>query len=252
MLNRWVAAAVDAGVPVLASRDWHPSHHLSFTESGGEWPVHCVQDSPGARFHPGLRLPESAIVVTKGVRFDRDQYSAFDETGLAAELQKRGVHRVWIGGLAQDVCVRATVLDARRHGLDAIVIADATRPVTAEGGARANDDMRQAGARFETTQGPPLKGAELERLWRDLNSGWRVVDEHHLEKEYPFPDFREALDFTVRIGELAEAQDHHPDVYLAWGKVRLTIWTHRVGGLTERDFIFAAKADQVSVAGSSR
>ena len=151
VLNRWIAAAVDARVPIFASRDWHPRHHLSFVESGGDWPVHCVQDTPGARFHLELRLPGSAIVVTKGVRFDRDQYSAFDETGLATELRKQDVKRLWVGGLAQDVCVRATVLDARREGFETIVIADATCPVTRAGGERANDDMRQAGVRFEST-----------------------------------------------------------------------------------------------------
>lgn len=149
VLNRWVAAAVNSGVPVFASRDWHPRQHLSFDESGGEWPVHCVQDTAGAQFHPELALPDDAIVVTKGTRFDRDQYSAFDETGLAGELRRRGVRRVWIGGLAQDVCVRATVLDALREGFDTIVIEDATRPVTPAGGERALEEMRQAGARFE-------------------------------------------------------------------------------------------------------
>jgi nicotinamidase/pyrazinamidase len=151
VLNRWIAAAINARVPIFASRDWHPRHHLSFVESGGEWPTHCVQDTPGARFHPQLKLPDSAIVVTKGVRFDRDQYSAFDQTGLAMELRREGVRKVWVGGLAQDVCVRATVLDARREGFDTIVIADATRPVTRAGAERANEEMRQAGARFDTT-----------------------------------------------------------------------------------------------------
>jgi nicotinamidase/pyrazinamidase len=155
VLNRWMAAAADAHIPVFASRDWHPRHHLSFIESGGQWPVHCVQDSLGARFHPDLKLPDSATVITKGVRFDRDQYSAFDETGLATELRRMGVRRVWVGGLAQDVCVCATVLDARREGLDTIVIADATRAVTPAGGERANQEMRQAGVRFETTDGTP-------------------------------------------------------------------------------------------------
>jgi nicotinamidase/pyrazinamidase len=155
VLNRWIAAAAEADIPVYASRDWHPRHHLSFTESGGEWPVHCVQDSPGARFHPSLKLPPDTVVVTKGVRFDRDQYSAFDETGLAAELRRRGVRRVWVGGLAEDVCVRATVLDARREGFDAIVIADATRPVTRNGGERAVEEMRQAGACFDTNVARP-------------------------------------------------------------------------------------------------
>ena len=151
VLNRWIAAASGSGVPVYASRDWHPRHHLSFAESGGQWPPHCLQDSEGARFHPDLRLPESTVIVTKGVRFDRDQYSAFDETGLATEVRARGVKRLWIGGLAQDVCVRATVLDARHHGFEVIVITDGTRPVTPIGGREADDEMLRAGARFETT-----------------------------------------------------------------------------------------------------
>jgi 4a-hydroxytetrahydrobiopterin dehydratase len=81
-------------------------------------------------------------------------------------------------------------------------------------------------------------------LLREVDNGWRVIDEHHLEKEYRFKNFREALDFTLRVGELAEAQNHHPDIFLSWGKVRLTVWTHKVDGLTESDFIFAAKTDQ--------
>jgi 4a-hydroxytetrahydrobiopterin dehydratase len=88
-----------------------------------------------------------------------------------------------------------------------------------------------------------MKGAQLQALLRELNNGWQVIDEHHLEKEYRFKNFREALDFTIRVGELAEEQGHHPDIYLAWGKVRLTVWTHKIDGLTESDFIFAAKAD---------
>ena len=91
---------------------------------------------------------------------------------------------------------------------------------------------------------PPLKGAELQVLQNQLENGWQVVDEHHLEKEYGFKNFREALDFTVRVGELAEEQGHHPDIHLAWGKVRLTVWTHKINGLTESDFIFAAKVDE--------
>jgi 4a-hydroxytetrahydrobiopterin dehydratase len=90
---------------------------------------------------------------------------------------------------------------------------------------------------------PPLKGPEIAALQEKLGGGWKVVGEHHLEKEYGFKNFREALDYTNRVGELAEAQGHHPDVYLAWGKVKLAIWTHKIDGLTESDFIFAAKAD---------
>ena len=92
---------------------------------------------------------------------------------------------------------------------------------------------------------PPLKGQELASLTAQLAGGWRVVDEHHLEKEYKFKNFREALDFTNKVGELAETQNHHPDIHLAWGKVRLTMWTHKIDGLMESDFVFAAKADRL-------
>lgn len=90
---------------------------------------------------------------------------------------------------------------------------------------------------------PPLKGEALTRLQAQLDN-WEVVDEHHLEKTYKFPDFRQALDFTVRVGEMAEQQGHHPDIYLAWGRVEIKIWTHKIDGLTESDFILAAKIDQ--------
>ena len=91
---------------------------------------------------------------------------------------------------------------------------------------------------------PPLQGEALSALQEQLGGDWRVVDEHHLEKEYGFPDFQTALDFTNRVGEMAEEQGHHPDIYLAWGKVKVTVWTHKIDGLTESDFVFAAKSDQ--------
>jgi 4a-hydroxytetrahydrobiopterin dehydratase len=90
---------------------------------------------------------------------------------------------------------------------------------------------------------PPLKGKELTALLEKLGGGWTIAGEHHLEKEYKFKNFREALDFTNRVGEIAEAQGHHPDIYLAWGKVKITVWTHKIDGLTESDFVLAAKAD---------
>jgi|TARA_Y100000996_G_scaffold160269_1_gene123939 4a-hydroxytetrahydrobiopterin dehydratase len=91
---------------------------------------------------------------------------------------------------------------------------------------------------------PPLKGAQLEDLQDKLKNDWKIINEHHLEKEYSFKNFKEALDFTVKVGELAENQDHHPDIFLTWGKVKVTIWTHKIDGLTESDFIFAAKTDR--------
>jgi len=149
-LNKWVAAAKEAGVPVYASRDWHPANHLSFEPQGGPWPPHCVQDTEGAAFHTCLELGDDTIVVTKGTRFDQDQYSAFDETGLADELKRAGVKRLWIGGLAQDVCVKASAIDAAKAGFQARIIPDATLPVTPEGGREANEEMRAAGVTIES------------------------------------------------------------------------------------------------------
>lgn len=92
---------------------------------------------------------------------------------------------------------------------------------------------------------PPLKGDELARTQSELGHDWKVVNEHHLEREFKFENFRKALDFTNKVGELAEQQNHHPDIYLAWGKVKLTLWTHKIDGLTESDFVFAAKVNQL-------
>ena len=91
----------------------------------------------------------------------------------------------------------------------------------------------------------PLKGAELQALHGQLGSAWDVVGEHHLERDYKFKNFREALAFVNRVGEMAEEQNHHPDLLLSWGRARVTIWTHKIDGLTESDFVFAAKCDQL-------
>lgn len=92
---------------------------------------------------------------------------------------------------------------------------------------------------------PPLKGRAIEELHRQLDGAWRVVDQHHLERRYDFKNFRQALAFTNRVGGLAEEEGHHPDIYLAWGRVDLKIWTHTIDGLTESDFILAAKVDRL-------
>jgi len=91
---------------------------------------------------------------------------------------------------------------------------------------------------------PALKAEELRKFQRNLPA-WEVVSEHHLHRTYGFPDFRTALDFTNRVGQLAEEQGHHPDILLTWGKVEITIWTHKIDGLTESDFIMAAKIDEL-------
>ena len=92
---------------------------------------------------------------------------------------------------------------------------------------------------------PPLEGDELTGIRERLGGGWNVVEEHHLEKEFRFDDFRSALGFTNRVGELAEEQRHHPDIHLSWGRVRIEIWTHKIDGLTESDFVLAAKVDEL-------
>jgi nicotinamidase/pyrazinamidase len=145
VINRWIETFIEQGLPVYASRDWHPRDHLSFATEGGLWPPHCIQDTPGAAFHPELKLPASAVIVTKGVRFDQDQNSAFDQTGLETHLRRKRIVRLFVAGLALDVCVLATVMDARRAGLEVLLILEGTRSVTASDGTAALDRMQGAG-----------------------------------------------------------------------------------------------------------
>jgi nicotinamidase/pyrazinamidase len=147
-LNEAIAQATRAGALIVASRDWHPVEHCSFAPQGGPWPPHCVQDTAGAAFHPALALPDDAVRVSKGTAFDHDAYSAFDGTGLGGFLARRGIRHVVIGGLAQDVCVRATALDACRSGLDTVVLRAATRAVAPEAEARVFAELREAGVRI--------------------------------------------------------------------------------------------------------
>jgi nicotinamidase/pyrazinamidase len=150
VLNRYIRDAGAAGIPVFASRDWHPRGHCSFVDQGGPWPAHCLQDSKGAAFHPRLKLPADTRVISKGQSKDRDQYSALDGTGLPETLRAMGVRRLWVGGLAQDICVHATVMDALKEGFEVKLIVEATRPVNANpgDGERALDEMRRGGADF--------------------------------------------------------------------------------------------------------
>jgi len=150
-LNRAMRAFERAGRPVFASRDWHPADHCSFKARGGPWPPHCVAGTPGAEFAEGLQLPRSAVVVSKAESPQADSYSAFGGTDLAQQLARRGVRRVYVGGLATDYCVLNTVLDARAAGLEVVVLRDAVRAVdvAAGDGERAIAKMEQAGARLE-------------------------------------------------------------------------------------------------------
>jgi 4a-hydroxytetrahydrobiopterin dehydratase len=92
---------------------------------------------------------------------------------------------------------------------------------------------------------PPLEGAELQKYMHELAGNWKLVNEHHIEKAFNFKDFKEALAFTNKIGDLAEKEGHHPDIFLSWGQVRVVLWTHKINGLSESDFILAAKIDRL-------
>ncbi len=145
-INVESAAAAGAGALIVASRDWHPIAHCSFAAQGGPWPDHCIQDTPGAAWHSDLTLPEGTVKVSKGTAFDRDAYSAFDGTGLASFLHQRAVSRVVVCGLAMDVCVRATTLDALAAGFATTLLATLTEPVDANQCQACEEELRKAGA----------------------------------------------------------------------------------------------------------
>jgi nicotinamidase/pyrazinamidase len=152
-LNRHIAAAMAGGLTVYAARDWHPAATIHFAPQGGPWPVHCVQGTEGARFHPGLRLPFETILVSKGGDPDSHGYSAFegrtaDGTPLLTDLKSRGIRHLLLGGLATDYCVRQTALDALSGGLKVTVLDDAIAGVNAEDSKRAIVEMRERGAQF--------------------------------------------------------------------------------------------------------
>jgi nicotinamidase/pyrazinamidase len=151
VLNQWIEEAHSNHIPVYASRDWHPSGHISFQERGGPWPPHCVQGTNGAAFHPDLRLPSNARVISKADNPDVDSYSAFGGTDLAVQLRNAGIRLLWIGGLTQDYCVRFTALDAIREGFEVHVIVNGTRAVNVNpgDGGRALEEIRRAGAVLE-------------------------------------------------------------------------------------------------------
>jgi nicotinamidase/pyrazinamidase len=153
VLNEYLSRAADAGIPIFASRDWHPEHTRHFAAEGGPWQPHCIQGTPGAEFHPALRLPPSAVVASKGMSAEDQGYSALeavlpDGQSLVDALRARGVQHVYVGGLATDYCVRATVLDALKGDFTTSVLVDASRPVDVQpgDGERALNEMLAAGA----------------------------------------------------------------------------------------------------------
>lgn len=147
-LNKVIFLFTEEKLPIFATRDWHPADHVSFEEQGGPWPQHCVQESKGASFASDLKLPYQTRIVSKGTDQGQDNYSGFEDTDLDSQLRNLQVERLFVGGLAQDVCVKSTVLDACRLGYRVFVLQDGTRPVnlTLDDGEKALNQMEEAGA----------------------------------------------------------------------------------------------------------
>ena len=149
-LNKLIEEFLERGEPVFKSRDWHPEKTRHFAAYGGTWPVHCVQNTKGAEFHPKLIDDMHIRVVSKGLG-DEDSYSAFDGTDLALQLRRLGVEEVWVGGLATDYCVKNTVLDALKDGFRVKALMNAMRAVELKpgDGERAIAEMQHAGAEIQ-------------------------------------------------------------------------------------------------------
>ena len=146
LLARCADACLRSGVPVVASRDWHPADHCSFRGFGGQWPPHCVAGTLGAELDPGLELPADTKIVDKARTADRDAYSAFEGTDLDEWLKAREVRRLYVGGLATDYCVLRTALDGLRLGYAVVLLADAIRAIDPAGGTAAIETLREQGA----------------------------------------------------------------------------------------------------------
>ena len=153
VLNRLIAEFERSGLPVIATRDWHPQRTTHFNTHGGTWPPHCVQDTKGAEFHADLALGTGAVIVSKGMAENADSYSGFDGIDargvrLAELLRERAVERLVIVGLATDYCVKQTALDGLQKGFTVVVLEDAVRGVNLNpnDARQALDDMKRAGA----------------------------------------------------------------------------------------------------------
>ena len=148
-LNRAIERFRHAGLPVYATRDWHPADHCSFREQGGPWPAHCVAGTPGAEITDRLELPSDAQIIDKATTADRDAYSGFEGTDLAERLRDAGVRRLFVGGLATDYCVLNTVRDALAAGFEVLLLGDAVRAVDVNpgDGERALAEMQALGAK---------------------------------------------------------------------------------------------------------
>jgi nicotinamidase/pyrazinamidase len=153
-LNKLIKEFLERDEPVFKTRDWHPKQTKHFTAYGGTWPVHCVQNTNGAAFHPQLSDDNRIRTISKGMG-DEDSYSGFDGTDLAQQLRSLGVEEVWVGGLATDYCVKNTVLDALKEGFQVKALENAMRAVDVNpgDGPRAIEAMRESGAEIVDSEG---------------------------------------------------------------------------------------------------
>jgi len=149
VLNDYIALFTRAGAAIYATRDWHPSNHISFRSRGGPWPPHCVQRTDGAEFHPDLKLPEGTPVISGARDPDKEAYSGFEGTNLERLLKNRGINRLFIGGLATDYCVKHTVLDGLKAGFEVVLLEDASRGINVKpkDSEEAVKEMTEGGAR---------------------------------------------------------------------------------------------------------
>jgi nicotinamidase/pyrazinamidase len=153
--NAWIKAAQQQNIPIVISRDWHPSNHISFLAQGGEWPPHCIQNTPGAAFHEDLVIPNTAIIVNKAFLPDKEAYSALDgvidttHQPLVEKLKQLAIQRVWIGGLALDYCVFYTAVDIRNMGLKCHIILPACRAIAENTKDQAMAKLKELQAVFE-------------------------------------------------------------------------------------------------------
>jgi nicotinamidase/pyrazinamidase len=153
-LNAYIDLFLTKGLPIIATRDWHPVNHCSFQAQGGPWPPHCLANGHGAQFATGLRLPPDVTIISKAAAPDKDAYSGFQGTELEAVLRSHGIRRVFVGGLATDYCVLKTVNDAMENRYEAYVLSDAIRAVNVhvDDGRKAEQEMIAKGALLITTQ----------------------------------------------------------------------------------------------------
>ena len=155
VLNRYLQIFTTQNLPVYAARDWHPERHCSFRAQGGIWPPHCIAGTRGAEFAAALRLPPSAVIVSKATTAEQEAYSSFQGTDLDQQLRAANIRRLFIGGLATDYCVLNTVRDALRLGYEVLLLIDAIRAVDVQpgDGQRAEEEMISLGAQRITVKG---------------------------------------------------------------------------------------------------